>query len=775
MSQNRAEQTQNTSGKGLRRVSLQTQLVLFALLVSLVPLIISSTRNIIQTQQALTNNAESSLKSSAAQTANSMDAFIQTTLDTVAGEALFSDFTSYLTLYPATPPIVQARAQDMLNKLRDKSNKHIISYAIVSTDGVVLLDTLGVNINNQESTEAYFQQVQTSNDPIVTDVVYLQDNTPAMTFASKITNINGEYLGILRAKYNSVILQDIITESVRASAADVSVLLLDQFHIRMADSRNPELIQKSIVPLDAIDHLYAVNTRRLLNIPAEEQATNYPEFEAALENATAQPFFKTDMNPETDGDDTVAVSFMRTKPWMIAYSRPTSILFADVEQQTRLNIIWIIFALVIISGVAVIAARSLTNPLITLAKVAGQISQGDLNARAKINASDEIGQLASAFNSMTDQLQSTLVGLEQRINARTADLQKNTQDLEAIAVIAREIFIIRDLDTLMKVSAELIRERFQYHRVGLFLIDEHSEYVILRAASGANADQMLEQNIKLRTGQEGLIGNVIRTGQAQFSLNPGVERLEEPLQSSNHSEVALPLRSRSMTIGVLDIQMDVDSNFREQDVKILQLLADQLAAAIDNAELVLQVEKTYAELNNAYRQQSRDVWKTAIDQYERPGYEYDGMQVRPVPQQLSKRLLNQLEAGEPIFYKENSQNGNKEKTVLMVPLMVLNQVIGVVGLEREDPHHVWTDEEIAIAQAAANRAGITLENARLIEESQRRALKERTIFAATERIGSAMNVGNILHTTAEEIERILGSAEVILQFNNDNASSTNEE
>jgi GAF domain-containing protein len=200
-----------------------------------------------------------------------------------------------------------------------------------------------------------------------------------------------------------------------------------------------------------------------------------------------------------------------------------------------------------------------------------------------------------------------------------------------------------------------------------------------------------------------------------------------------------------------------------------------LAAAIDNAELVLQVEKTYAELNNAYRQQSRDVWKTAIDQYERPGYEYDGMQVRPVPQQLAKRLLNQLEAGEPIFFKENSQNGNKEKTVLMVPLMVLNQVIGVVGLEREDPHHVWTDEEIAIAQAAANRAGITLENARLIEESQRRALKERTIFAATERIGSAMNVGNILHTTAEEIERILGSSEVILQFNNDNASSTNEE
>jgi len=111
----------------------------------------------------------------------------------------------------------------------------------------------------------------------------------------------------------------------------------------------------------------------------------------------------------------------------------------------------------------------------------------------------------------------------------------------------------------------------------------------------------------------------------------------------------------------------------------------------------------------------------------------------------------------------------------MVPLKVLDQVIGVIGLERDEPGHVWTDEEISIAQAAAVRAGITLENARLLEESQRRAIKERTIFDATERIGSALNIENILYATDEEIERILGSSEVILQFNNDNASSTNQQ
>jgi GAF domain-containing protein len=206
------------------------------------------------------------------------------------------------------------------------------------------------------------------------------------------------------------------------------------------------------------------------------------------------------------------------------------------------------------------------------------------------------------------------------------------------------------------------------------------------------------------------------------------------------------------------------------------LLADQLAAAIENAQLVQQVENTLSELNNTYRLQTQNVWKSTINLHEYPAYEYDGIQVRPVPQDLSNNLLKQLENGEPIITKENSKkDDNHAKTTLMVPLMVLNQVIGVIGLEHEESDHIWTDEEVSIAQAAANRAGITLENARLLEESQRRAAKERTIFDATARIGSVMNIGNILHTTAEEIERILGNTEVILQINNDNASSINEE
>ena len=116
MRQNRSQQTQKLSGKRNNILSLQTRLVLFVLSVALVPLLIIATRDTLQTQQALTNSAEISLKTGAAQTVNSLDTFIQTTLDSIGVEAQFIDFTTYLTISPSQP-IVQARADRKSTRL----------------------------------------------------------------------------------------------------------------------------------------------------------------------------------------------------------------------------------------------------------------------------------------------------------------------------------------------------------------------------------------------------------------------------------------------------------------------------------------------------------------------------------------------------------------------------------------------------------------------------------------------------------------------------------
>ncbi len=424
---------------------------------------------------------------------------------------------------------------------------------------------------------------------------------------------------------------------------------------------------------------------------------------------------------------------------------------------------------------------SITQPLRRLTLHAGKLStenlhlvEGRLIEPIQIHTKDELEDLAEAFNQMAANVAFAFETLEEKVTDRTRDLERNTLELATIAEVARDITIIRDLDTLLNVSVNLIRERFNYYHVGIFLIDNRGEYALLRAASSVAAQEMLDQNYKLKVGQEGLVGSVTRTGQAHIALDVGADaaHFQNPYLPDTRSEVALPLRTHSITIGALDIQSNVQSAFAERDVKILQLLADQLTAAIENAQLADQVKGTLAQMNGVSRLQTRQSWQIETKQRERPAYEYDGLQVRAIPPRLPEDLLKQLENGKPIIVKEKNINQGErgEKKTLMVPLRILNQVIGVIGLEQEDPNHVWSDEEIALVEAAANRAALTLENARLLEESQRRAAKERAIFEATAHIGSALNIENILHTTAEEIERVLSGAEITLQFMNDKKS-----
>ena len=74
------------------------------------------------------------------------------------------------------------------------------------------------------------------------------------------------------------------------------------------------------------------------------------------------------------------------------------------------------------------------------------------------------------------------------------------------------------------------------------------------------------------------------------------------------------------------------------------------------------------------------------------------------------------------------------------------------------------EDEVSLVQAVAERAAFAMENARLFQDARRRANKEKSISEATAKISTAMNIENILHTTAEELERVLGVSEVLIRF-----------
>jgi GAF domain-containing protein/HAMP domain-containing protein len=405
-------------------------------------------------------------------------------------------------------------------------------------------------------------------------------------------------------------------------------------------------------------------------------------------------------------------------------------------------------------------------PILKLTKTAERIATDDLNAKAEIETGDEISKLANTFNAMTGRLRDALTNLEQQVTERTAALERRSTELETVAVLARDIATYHDLDTLLSVTVDLIRERFKFYHAGIFLNDERNEYAVLRAASGIAGKKMLEGHHKLKVGETGIVGYVTSTGQPRIALDVGMDaaHFKNPLLPDTRSEVALPLRSRNVTIGALDIQSREPNAFDNETTKIFLLLADQLVAAIENAKLVQQVDATLQELDTAYRTQTQQAWQHTVQARGSIAYEYDGLQIKSVPHEISSKDLEQLQSGKTVVTTTGHSDHEQARNTLLVPLMILNQVIGVVGLEQDDPNHKWSEEDIAIVEAAARRAALSLENARLLEEAQRRASKERIIGEISTKIGSVVNIDSIIETAVRELGRTMPGAEVAIQF-----------
>ncbi len=193
-------------------------------------------------------------------------------------------------------------------------------------------------------------------------------------------------------------------------------------------------------------------------------------------------------------------------------------------------------------------------------------------------------------------------------------LERRNVQLQTAAEISRSASTILDPEELMNQAVNLIQEHFNFYYVGLFLVDETGEYAVLRAGTGEAGRQMLAAGHKLKVGGSSMVGWCTARGQARIALDVGEEaiRFDNPLLPQTRSEMALPLISHGQwCIGALTVQSTEEAAFSEEDIAVLQTMADQLTIAIENARLydaaqreitrrrqteeALRVEKAYFE------------------------------------------------------------------------------------------------------------------------------------------------------------------------------------
>lgn len=346
--------------------------------------------------------------------------------------------------------------------------------------------------------------------------------------------------------------------------------------------------------------------------------------------------------------------------------------------------------------------------------------------------------------------------LEQKLEARTRDLERRLVQIHTAAEITRAISRVLDINVLLPQVCELVRERFNLYYVGIFLIepgrtgDEAQNYAVLKAGTGEAGQAMLAAGHRLAVGNDSMIGWATAHNQPRIALDVGAEatRFDNPHLPLTRSELALPIStsvagqsSEGRVLGAITIQSTQEAAFDADDITVLQGIADGLASAIENARLFSAMQESLNEVRSLHRQYLESAWGRITHAAEL-SYTFES-EAAPAAAEASSADIENL-----------------PKLELEAPLQLRDQVIGSLTLER-DPSAgaAWSDEELTLIETIANQAALALENARLLQETRHMAEAERTAATIASKLWTTSDVDAILRTALRELSASLNVQE----------------
>jgi GAF domain-containing protein len=174
-----------------------------------------------------------------------------------------------------------------------------------------------------------------------------------------------------------------------------------------------------------------------------------------------------------------------------------------------------------------------------------------------------------------------------RTSTLLSDSERKAVQLQTAAEIARETIGLLDLDRLLSHSINLIRERFGFYHSSVFLLDDERKFALLRESTGEAGRQMKARAHKLGVGSQSIVGWVTQNARPRVADDVTADPMHQanPLLPATRAELGIPLRIGETVIGALDVQSTTPYAFTADDITILQVIADQIAIAVENARL----------------------------------------------------------------------------------------------------------------------------------------------------------------------------------------------
>ncbi len=330
-----------------------------------------------------------------------------------------------------------------------------------------------------------------------------------------------------------------------------------------------------------------------------------------------------------------------------------------------------------------------------------------------------------------DEMERNTAHLEHQITQAAEDADRRLVQIRTASDIARSISSLQDPKTILQLVVDQIQQQFNLYYVGVFLVDE-SQNAVLKAGTGPAGQKMIAAGHQLQVGGTSMIGWSVANRQPRIALDVGNERVRfnNPYLPETRSELALPILSRGESLGALTIQSNKPNAFDENDIRVLQGITDSLAIALDNSILFEKTQQSLEEIRSLNQAYLKRGWAEAAAFH-----------------------------GDLQFTYENKNNREHDASnLIQVPMILRDQVIGQISLETDKSS--LSPDDLEFVEAVTTQTALALENARLIDETQRKAFQEETVSHLSVEFSRGLNIEEIITNAVKELSHLPAVSEV---------------
>jgi GAF domain-containing protein len=343
-------------------------------------------------------------------------------------------------------------------------------------------------------------------------------------------------------------------------------------------------------------------------------------------------------------------------------------------------------------------------------------------------------------------------------NAQTLNrAEQQARTLATLNQMSRDLALATSLDTIARVTAQTVIQLLGPNRLSLALKSSDPAFIGVRAIDPAIEQALGEA--QLMPAANTLIGEMFETGQTRYSpdLTVLAQHYQDAASLSSlgmRSLVSVPLKVGNRSVGELIVGNDQPEAYTTDYLSQLEQIAAQMAIAIENHNLAEKTQRALSELDAANRRLIGQAW----EHYTR----------------TTDVIQGEWRDDQWIAVAPNTHPIPAAGRSLAVPLRVRGETVGEFNVQTEAQRN-WTPDDVAFAQALIDQVGQVIENARLLEETERFAQREQRIHQITTRIRAAGSVQAVLEATTTELAQSLGVSRAIMRLTMSDAAPLDDQ